>query len=131
VLNTGSGSGTATATATLTYQRCRWCGTPSFRRLMCPVCASSDLEAVQSEGPGVVVRTAVVHRNTPVARNESLIRFPEGFMFRCRVIGAEPHRVRVGTRVRPTAGGDGEAGELVLEVCRTSGREDEHYGDLY
>ncbi|UUN30551.1 hypothetical protein KK483_32605 [Streptomyces sp. FIT100] len=108
----------------LTYQRCRWCGTASFRRLLCPVCASSDLDPEQSEGAGVVVRTSVVHRNTAVARNESLIRFPEGFMFRCRVIGVDPHMVWVGARVRPAAGWDSAAGEAVFEICRAGSDKD-------
>ncbi|MFD7614960.1 Zn-ribbon domain-containing OB-fold protein [Streptomyces sp. NPDC059828] len=122
-------SGTATAVrqeSTLTYQRCRWCSTASFRRLLCPVCASSDLDAEQSDGLATVVRTSVVHRNTAVARNESLIRFPEGFMFRCRVIGVDPHLVWVGAPVRPAAGWDMDAGEAVFEVCEPGGRADRY-----
>lgn len=103
--------------AGLIYQRCRWCGTASFRRLLCPVCASSDLDSVRSDGLGVVVRTSVVHRYTEAARNESLVRLPEGFVFRCRVVGAEPHLVHVGARVRPVAEAGPETGEIVLELC--------------
>ncbi|GLF93155.1 Zn-ribbon domain-containing OB-fold protein [Streptomyces yaizuensis] len=101
----------------LIYQRCRWCGTASFRRMLCPVCASSDLESACSEGEGVVIQSAVVNRYTRVARNESLVRFPEGFTLRCRVVGTAPHLVWVGARVRPTAGTDPRAGEAVLEIC--------------
>ncbi|MEU3603520.1 zinc ribbon domain-containing protein [Streptomyces sp. NPDC006798] len=108
----------------LTYQRCRWCGTASFRRLLCPVCASSDMEEERSTGEGVVIRSAVVHRYTRVARNESLIRFPEGFMFRCRVVGAAPHLVWVGARVRPVAGTGLDAGELVVELCDSTRHPD-------
>ncbi|MFI1829693.1 Zn-ribbon domain-containing OB-fold protein [Streptomyces sp. NPDC020412] len=103
----------------LTYQSCRWCGTASFRKLLCPVCASSDLEPRHSTGEGVVIRSSVVHRYTRVARNESLVRFPEGFMFRCRVVGAAPHLVWVGARVRPVAESGLDAGELVVELCDT------------
>ncbi|MEU5977410.1 zinc ribbon domain-containing protein [Streptomyces sp. NPDC047315] len=103
----------------LTYQSCRWCGTASFRKLLCPVCASSDLEPRRSTGEGVVIRSSVVHRYTRVARNESLVRFPEGFMFRCRVVGAAPHLVWVGARVRPVAESGLDAGELVVELCDT------------
>ncbi|MER6913448.1 zinc ribbon domain-containing protein [Streptomyces sp. NPDC000594] len=117
-----SQSGTCTAPAArkdpgLIYQRCRWCRTASFRRLLCPVCASSDLESARSEGEGVVIRSAVVNRYTRVARNESLVRFPEGFMLRCRVIGTAPHLVWVGAKVRPVEGGDPRSGEAVLEIC--------------
>ncbi|WP_327299478.1 MULTISPECIES: zinc ribbon domain-containing protein [unclassified Streptomyces] len=112
--------------AGLQYQRCRWCGTASFRKLLCPVCASSDLDSERTEGHGVVVRSTVVHRYTEVARNESLVRFPEGFVFRCRVVGAAPHLVWVGDHVRPVAGTDADgvpkAGEVVLEICDTGGR---------
>ncbi|WP_233521775.1 Zn-ribbon domain-containing OB-fold protein [Streptomyces triticagri] len=101
----------------LIFQRCRWCATPSFRRLLCPVCASSDLDAERSTGEGVVVESHVVHRYTSVARNESLVRFPEGFVYRCRVIGTDPQRVYVGARVRPATDADPGAGEVVVEIC--------------
>ncbi|WP_406465866.1 zinc ribbon domain-containing protein [Streptomyces sp. NBC_00111] len=107
----------------LTYQRCRWCGTASFRRLLCPVCASSDLDDERSDGHGVVVRTAVVHRYSRIARNESLVRFPEGFMFRCRVIGTPAHLVWAGDRVRPAAAAAADSGEVVLEICDPGDRE--------
>lgn len=110
--------------AGLIHQRCRWCGTASFRRLLCPVCASSDLESELSHSEGVVVRSSVVHRYTRVARNESLVRFPEGFLFRCRVVGVPPHLVWVGDLVRPVAGTDPVAGEVVLELCDPGGRAD-------
>ncbi|WP_329113708.1 Zn-ribbon domain-containing OB-fold protein [Streptomyces sp. NBC_01465] len=123
--STGIDTAPAVQTETgLVFQRCRWCGTASFRRLLCPVCASSDLESERSDGHGVVVRSNVVHRHTGAARNESLIRFPEGFMFRCRVVGAAPHLVWVGARVRPVNDGASEAGEVVFELCETAGRVD-------
>ncbi|MFI8793026.1 Zn-ribbon domain-containing OB-fold protein [Streptomyces sp. NPDC055105] len=108
----------------LTIQRCRWCGTASFRRLLCPVCASSDLQAEYSDGLGVVVQSSVVNRYTGTARNESLVRFPEGFVFRCRVVGAAPNLVWIGARVRPVVGSDPDAGEVVFELCDTGGRTD-------
>lgn len=115
-----SGRGASSAAreeAGLPYQRCRWCGTATFRRLLCPACASSDLDPERSAGHGIVVQSTVVHRYTQVARNESVVRFPEGFVFRCRVVGAAPHLVRVGASVRPVA--DPAAGEVVLELCGT------------
>ena len=116
-----TGQGDAVA-AGLTIQRCRWCGTASFRRLLCPVCASSDLQPECSDGIGVVVQSSVVNRYTGSARNESLVRFPEGFVFRCRVVGAAPNLVWIGARVRPVAGSDPDAGEVVFELCDTGGR---------
>lgn len=108
----------------LTYQVCRWCGTTSFRKLLCPVCASSDLESEHSDGHGVVVRSSVVNRYSRIMRNESLVRFPEGFVYRCRIVGAAPHLVSVGDRVRPVDGMTSEAGEVVLELCDPPGMAD-------
>lgn len=105
----------------LTYQRCRWCGTASFRRLLCPVCSSSEFRFECGPGHGFVVESTVVHRYSGAARNESLVRFPEGFVFRCRIVGAPPCDIRAGMRVRPAAGQDPGAGEIVLEVCDTGG----------
>lgn len=111
----------------LVYQRCRWCGTAFFRRLLCPACASSDPDALRSGGQGVVVRSGEASRYRRAGRGASLVRFPEGFTLRCRVVGAPPHLVREGTRVRPAAGTDPNAGgELVFEVsgvCDTDERE--------
>ncbi|MCX5143508.1 MULTISPECIES: zinc ribbon domain-containing protein [unclassified Streptomyces] len=112
----------------LTYQVCRWCGTTSFRKLLCPVCASSDLESEHSDGHGVVVRSSVVNRYSRIMRNESLVRFPEGFVYRCRIVGAAPHLVSVGDRVRPVDGMTSEAGEVVLELCDPPGMADWYRG---
>ncbi|MCM2387626.1 zinc ribbon domain-containing protein [Streptomyces albipurpureus] len=107
----------------LVYQRCRWCGTASFRRLLCPVCSSNDLEPQHTEGYGVVVRTTVVHRYSRLARNESLVRFPEGFMFHCRVTGTPPHLVWAGDRVRPAGVITADSTQLVFEVCNPGAQE--------
>ncbi|MET9499934.1 hypothetical protein [Streptomyces sp. NPDC006552] len=110
------------------HQRCRWCGTASFRRLLCPVCASSDLTTQHSAGPGIVVQSRVVHRGTGVARNESLVRFPEDFVVPCRIVGTAPHMVWVGATVRPArsagAGADADSGEVVFELCDHAGDGD-------
>lgn len=101
----------------LTYQRCRWCHTAYFRRLLCPVCASSDVEEVVSDGPGVVVRSSVVRHFTGERHNESLVRFAEGFLLRCRVVGVPPQMVWVGAQVRPVPDADPAAGDPVFELC--------------
>ena len=51
------------------FQRCTWCGTAMYHRLLCPVCQGSDLRTERSEGVGTVRHSTVVHRNTPAARN--------------------------------------------------------------
>ena len=99
------------------YQRCRWCGTPSFRRLLCPVCASSDLTTEHSAGPGVVVQARVVHRGTGAARSEALVRFPEDFVVPCRIVGTAPHMVWLGATVRPVAGVAADSGEVLFELA--------------
>ncbi|MCX3060069.1 Zn-ribbon domain-containing OB-fold protein [Streptomyces beihaiensis] len=119
----GSGIGvmvpksTETQTETgFAYQRCRWCGTASFRRLLCPVCAGGDLTTEHSAGPGIVVRSRVVHRGTGVARNESLVRFPEDFVVPCRIVGTAPHLVWVGATVKAAPGTADDCGEVCFEL---------------
>lgn len=123
----GSGAGAgvmAPADAGFAYQRCRWCGTASFRRLLCPVCASSDLRTEHSAGPGVVVQSRVVHRGTGVARNESLVRFPEDFVVPCRIVGTAPHMVWVGATVRLVGDSRADSGEVVFELADFAGDDD-------
>ncbi len=52
-------------TQTIVFQRCTWCGTAMYHRLLCPVCRGSDLRTERSEGTGTVRHSTVVHRNTP------------------------------------------------------------------
>ncbi|MGW0687668.1 Zn-ribbon domain-containing OB-fold protein [Streptomyces sp. NPDC002754] len=106
----------ADADAGFPYQRCRWCRTPSFRRLLCPVCASSELKTEHSAGPGVVVQSRVVNRGTGVARNEALVRFPEDFIVPCRIVGTAPHMVWLGATVRPVANAAADSGEVFFEL---------------
>ncbi|MFI0240011.1 Zn-ribbon domain-containing OB-fold protein [Streptomyces sp. NPDC016845] len=112
------------------HQRCRWCGTASFRRLLCPVCASSELTPQVSVGPGIVVQSRVVHRGSGVARNEALVRFPEDFVVPCRIVGTAPHMVWVGAEVRPARGihagvhAGAESGEVLFELCEPAGGDD-------
>ncbi|MEU1037721.1 zinc ribbon domain-containing protein [Streptomyces sp. NPDC005907] len=105
----------------LAFQRCRWCGTTMFHRLLCPVCASSDLHTEHSRGAGIVRRTTVVRRNTPAARNVSLIEMAEGFTVRGRVKGPFI-AIHPGGRVRLTVAEDPVRGEPVFELC------DDFYG---
>ncbi|MET7441806.1 MULTISPECIES: zinc ribbon domain-containing protein [unclassified Streptomyces] len=100
----------------LAFQRCRWCGTTMFHRLLCPVCASSDLRTERSQGTGIVRRTTVVRRNTPAARNVSLIEMAEGFTVRGRVKGPFI-AIHPGGRVRLTVAEDPVRGEPVFELC--------------
>ncbi|MZD09603.1 hypothetical protein GTW43_31665 [Streptomyces sp. SID5785] len=110
-----------------TFKRCRWCGTASFRRLLCPVCASSDLETQHSAGPGIVVQSRVVHRGTGVARNESLVRFPEDFVVPCRIVGTAPNLVWVGAEVRSVPGAAEDAGEVHFELSEPAVDDGAYY----
>ncbi|MET7656517.1 zinc ribbon domain-containing protein, partial [Streptomyces sp. NPDC005486] len=65
---------------TILFQRCTWCGTAMYHRLLCPVCQGSDLRTERSEGTGTVRHATVVNRNTPAARNVSLVEMAEGFV---------------------------------------------------
>ncbi|MFH8798445.1 Zn-ribbon domain-containing OB-fold protein [Streptomyces sp. NPDC017936] len=97
------------------FQRCTWCGTAMYHRLLCPVCQGSDLRTERSEGTGTVRHSTVVHRNTPSARNVSLIEMAEGFVVRGRVMGP-PIGIHSGDRVRLSTAQDPVRGEPVFQL---------------
>lgn len=105
----------ADPTDALLFQRCTWCGTTMYHRLLCPVCQGSDLRTERSEGVGTVRHASVVHRNTPVARNVSLIEMTEGFVLRGRVTGP-PMAVRSGDGVRLSRAEDPVRGEPLFQL---------------
>ncbi|MFC0602360.1 Zn-ribbon domain-containing OB-fold protein [Streptomyces palmae] len=83
----------------LYYQRCRWCHTAVFHRLLCPICASPDMDWEHSSGMGVVRHATVVRRSSGSLRTVGVIDMAEGFRLRATLsVGAE--RVRPGTVVR-------------------------------
>jgi uncharacterized OB-fold protein len=99
----------------LYFQRCTWCGTATYHRLLCPVCRGSELRTERSEGVGTVRHSTVVHRNTPAARNVSLVELAEGFVVRGRVIGP-PAAIHSGDRVRMSTAKDPVRGEPVFQL---------------
>jgi uncharacterized OB-fold protein len=108
-------SASADTTDALVYQRCTWCGTAMYQRLLCPVCQGSELRTERSEGAGTVRHSTVVHRNTPAARNVSLIEMAEGFVVRGRVMG-HPVGIHSGDRVRLSTAKDPVRGEPVFQL---------------
>lgn len=100
---------------TIFFQRCGWCGTAMYHRLLCPVCRGSDLRTERSEGTGTVRHSTVVHRNSPAARNVSLIEMAEGFVVRGRVMGP-PIGIHSGDRVRLSTAKDPVRGEPVFQL---------------
>nr|WP_199294064.1 zinc ribbon domain-containing protein [Streptomyces sp. SID8499] len=99
----------------LYFQRCAWCGTAMYHRVLCPVCRGSELRTERSEGVGTVRHSTVVHRNTPAARNVSLIEMNEGFVVRGRVMGP-PIGIHGGDRVRLSTAKDPVRGEPVFQL---------------
>ncbi len=99
----------------LYFQRCTWCGTAVYHRLLCPVCRGSELRTERSEGVGTVRHSTVVHRNTPAARNVSLIEMSEGFVVRGRVMGPLIG-IHGGDRVRLSTAKDPVRGEPVFQL---------------
>ncbi|CAL9342725.1 Zn-ribbon domain-containing OB-fold protein [Streptomyces althioticus] len=97
------------------FQRCTWCGTAMYHRLLCPVCQGSDLRTERSAGVGTVRHSTVLHRNTPAARNVSLIEMAEGFVVRGRVMGP-PIGIHSGDRVRLSTAEDPVRGEPVFQL---------------
>ncbi|GHE96623.1 hypothetical protein E5082_23710 [Streptomyces griseoluteus] len=103
------------------YQRCGWCGTAMYHRLLCPVCQGSDLRTERSEGIGTVRHSTTVHRNTPAARNVSLVELAEGFVVRGRVMGPLIG-IHSGDRVRLSTAEDPVRGEPVFQLLDESCR---------
>jgi len=99
----------------IVFQRCNWCGTAMYHRLLCPVCQGSDLRTERSEGVGTVRHATVVHRNTPAARNVSMIEMAEGFVVRGRVMGPLIG-IHSGDRVRLSTAKDPVRGEPVFQL---------------
>ncbi|MFF0794428.1 Zn-ribbon domain-containing OB-fold protein [Streptomyces spiralis] len=99
----------------LYFQRCTWCGTAMFHRVLCPVCRGSELRTERSAGTGTVRHSTVVHRNTPAARNVSLIEMGEGFVVRGRVMGPLIG-IHGGDRVRLSTAKDPVRGEPVFQL---------------
>ncbi|MEU2550050.1 hypothetical protein ABZ618_32315 [Streptomyces roseolus] len=86
----------------LYFQRCAWCHTTTFQRLLCPTCGSTDLSPQLSEGEGVItVRRAY----TAAEADLWPVHMAEGFVVRCRVDGP-PHAVRPGVRVKLASAAD-------------------------
>ena len=83
--------------AGLDYQRCRWCGTPAYRRLLCPTCASPDLAPAHSDGVGIVTRPP------QGAQTTASVQLHEGFTVQGRIVGALPGVVHPGTVVHATS----------------------------
>lgn len=85
----------------LGFQRCRGCYSAVFYpRVLCPVCASEDLEWRTSGGRGVVYATTAVHRREGEPYNVALVGLEEGFRMMSRVEGVPAEEVEVGLRVR-------------------------------
>ncbi|MER5194230.1 Zn-ribbon domain-containing OB-fold protein [Streptomyces sp. NPDC002755] len=100
---------------TILFQRCTWCATAMYHRLLCPVCQGSDLRTERSEGAGTVRHATVVNRNTPGARNVSLVEMAEGFVVRGRVMGPLIG-IHSGDRVRLSTVKDPVRGEPVFQL---------------
>ncbi|MEU6351391.1 OB-fold domain-containing protein [Streptomyces sp. NPDC047072] len=97
------------------FQRCTWCATAMYHRLLCPVCQCGDLRTERSEGTGTVRHSTVVHRNTPAARNVSLVELAEGCVVRGRVMGPAA-AIHSGDRVRLSTVKDPVRGEPVFQL---------------
>ncbi|GAA0570875.1 hypothetical protein GCM10010390_87640 [Streptomyces mordarskii] len=88
----------------LYFQRCRWCRTAVFRRLLCPVCASTDLAWELSCGTGVIRHVLAMGRSSGRQCALATINMNEGFWLCSRVIGVPPLTVRAGAPVCLTEG---------------------------
>ncbi|MEW1699618.1 zinc ribbon domain-containing protein [Streptomyces sp. NPDC093249] len=101
------------AGAELHFQRCRWCRTTTFQRLLCPTCGSTELNPELSEGEGVIS----VRRGVSAADADLWpVYMAEGFTVRCRVEGPL-HAVRPGVRVKVASGVGVTGRRPVVRLC--------------
>ncbi|MBD0709494.1 MULTISPECIES: zinc ribbon domain-containing protein [unclassified Streptomyces] len=120
MFHTGLRSGTAVpadeesaAGTELYFQRCRWCHTTTFQRLLCPTCGSTELSPELSGGEGVIS----VRRGFAAADADLWpVYMAEGFTVRCRVDGPL-HAVRPGARVKLASGAGTGGRRPVVRLC--------------
>ncbi|MEV3859884.1 OB-fold domain-containing protein [Streptomyces sp. NPDC050095] len=95
----------AAAFEPLVFQRCRWCHTPSFRRVLCPACGCGELDEERSAGLGVVRSIKVVRSTAAAPQAVAVVELEEGVRVRSTVIGGPcgPDAVFVGDRVEVIA----------------------------
>ncbi|WP_316745964.1 OB-fold domain-containing protein [Streptomyces sp. MK7] len=93
-----------TVSPPLVFQRCRWCHTPSFRRVLCPACGSGELDEERSAGMGVVRSIRVVRQASAAPQAVAVVELEEGVRVRSVVLGGKcgPGGVFVGARVELT-----------------------------
>jgi uncharacterized OB-fold protein len=92
----------------LRYLHCRWCGsTMEAGRVLCPVCAGTDLEERICSGLGTVRRAGTAVRATEQwlyrVRQPCVIKLDEGFALSATLCADQYAAVPVGARVRVTA----------------------------
>ncbi|WP_181138737.1 Zn-ribbon domain-containing OB-fold protein [Streptomyces sp. Ru73] len=99
----------------LHFQRCRWCHTAAFRRMLCPACGSTDMAEERSAGIGVIRHVTVVGRREGRPRAMAVIDMREGFCLRARVGAVPLDSARIGDRVRLASGP--RPREIVFQLC--------------
>ncbi|MBP8531736.1 Zn-ribbon domain-containing OB-fold protein [Streptomyces sp. MK37H] len=99
----------------LYFQRCRWCHTSVFRRLLCPACGSTDMAEERSDGIGVIHHVTVVGRSVGKPRAMAIIDMHEGFRLRARVSAVPLTRACVGAQVRLGFGPQPQ--EIAFQLC--------------
>ncbi|MEZ0092955.1 hypothetical protein [Streptacidiphilus sp. EB129] len=93
----------------LDFHRCRWCGTPAYRRLLCPSCASPDLEPAHGDGAGVLTRR--------LGREDAvLVQMNEGLALAGRLVGTHPRTAYPGAPLRLVPSPDPHHGEPTFEL---------------
>ncbi|WP_329390578.1 Zn-ribbon domain-containing OB-fold protein [Streptomyces sp. NBC_01716] len=102
----------------LYFQRCRWCQTTAFRRLLCPVCASTDFARERSCGIGVVRHVMATTQSFGRRCVLATIDMDEGFWVSSKIIGVPP-RVRLGVSVCLTQGVESGAQTLLFRLTES------------
>lgn len=98
----------------LYFQRCGWCQTAVFRRLLCRVCNSTDFAWERSGGIGTIRHVLGPGRSFKRPWTVAIIGMREGFNLRCKVVGAPPLGVHAGAMVYLAADDESDSQDLVF-----------------
>ncbi|GAA2891826.1 hypothetical protein GCM10010472_57920 [Pseudonocardia halophobica] len=89
-----------TARGELLLRRCHDGHLSSPYATACETCAAADLTATPAKGGGTVVSHAAAHRRDGTTLPLVIVELDEGPWWWSCVVGAEPHEVTTGARVR-------------------------------
>jgi uncharacterized protein len=111
------------AAGELRIQFCLACGKGvHYPRIVCPHCASTDLEFREVQGLGTVYSCTVEHRHaaTQGLFTLALVDLDEGVRILTEITSSDPESIRIGQRVRAVIGTRNDIRVILFESCTAS-----------